>query len=309
MDTVLIQGSPMLHWTSILLFGLAAYILARMIFQDEDSFKAGESLQDAEENRDASKDGMILKYSRPFYKRYFLPIVKGMKGKNNFRDKYKKKIAQAGLTKNITPDEVVAFKLFLIIGFPIVFLVLKEFLEADWPLSYVPLVSIVGFFYPDIWINGVIDRRKKDVIRNMPFIVDLLALSVEAGLDFVAAMTRVIEKAPKSSLAEEFDNLIREIKIGSSRAEALRQLSWRIDVLQVSSFTATLIAADSVGASIGPILKTLAVDMRGKRAAEIEKQGATAGTKMLIPMMIFIMPAVGMVVLAPAAMQLISGGP
>ena len=144
-------------------------------------------------------------------------------------------------------------------------------------------------------------------MENMPFVVDMLALSVEAGLDFVAAMQKVIEKAPPSALVDEFETLIKETKIGASRAEALRGLSWRIDTLPISSFCATLIAADSVGANIGPILKTLAQELREKRSSMIEQKGAQAATKILIPMIFFVLPAVLIVIAAPIALQLMGG--
>ena len=143
---------------------------------------------------------------------------------------------------------------------------------------------------------------------NMPFIVDMLALSVEAGLDFMAAMQKVIEKAPPSGLSEEFEIMLKETKVGASRAEGLRQLSWRTDTLPVASFCATLIAADAVGASIAPILKTLAAELRQKRSAEAEKAGATAATKILFPMMFLIMPSVAIVIMAPIALQFMAGG-
>ena len=141
----------------------------------------------------------------------------------------------------------------------------------------------------------------------MPFSVDMLALSVEAGLDFVAAMAKVNEKAKPNALNEEFETVIKEIRIGASRAEALRNLAWRIDLIQISSFCATLIAADSVGASIGPILKSLAVEIRQKKSAEVEKAGATAATKILFPMLFLIIPAVLLIVFSPIVLELIGG--
>lgn len=304
-----LQGSSLLYYTSLLLMFLAALIVAQAFFADEDRFKAQEVLEDAEQDdrRLKSKEDTLLKFSRPFYKRYFTPIVMGMKNKKKIRERYKRKIASAGLTKIITPEEFYALKLFLVIGFPVLYIILREFLETDWPTSFLPIVAVGGFFYPELWINGKIQRRKTELIRSMPFIVDMLALSVEAGLDFMAAMTKVIEKAPPSPLSEEFEILIKETRVGASRAEGLRQLSWRTDCLPIASFCATLIAADSVGASIAPILKTLAGEIRQKRSAEAEKAGATAATKILFPMMFFIMPAVGIVIMAPILLQFIQG--
>lgn len=306
----LISSNDMLYWAAVLLIGLAAYIVATNFMDEEEKFKATENLAEAESS-DVPKQnlGIVIKYSKPFFRRYFTPIVHSFKPKRKkaIREKYRKKLATAGLTRDMSPEDFFAMKLFLPLGFPILFLALRSFLEETWPLSIVPIISALGYYYPEIWINGKTERRKEEILMGMPFIVDMLALSVEAGLDFVAAMQKVIEKAPPSPLVEEFEQMIREIKIGSSRAEGLRNLSWRTDVLAVSSFTATLIAADSVGASIGPILKTLSQELRQKRSSEAEKKGATAATKILIPMMMFVMPSVLLVIMAPVAMQFMAG--
>lgn len=294
-----------LFYAGLFLIGLSVFLVARTVFQDEDRFKAQEKLEDAEDDKANAPNDIVLKYSRPFFKRYFTPIIMGMKNKKKFRERYKRPLASSGMNRFLTPEDFYAFKLFLIIGFPIVFIGLREFLEEDWSMAFIPLVSIGGFFYPDIWIKGKIEQRQKNVMENMPFVVDMLALSVEAGLDFVAAMQKVIEKAPPSALVEEFETFIKETKVGASRAEGLRQLAWRVDSLPISSFCATLIAADSVGANIGPILKTLAKELRERRSAMIEKKGAQAATKILIPMIFFVLPAVLLVVVAPLALQLI----
>lgn len=302
----IIESNDLLLTAGLFLVGLAVFLVARTVFQDEDKFKAQEKLEDADvEDKQNVPNDIVLKYSRPFFKRYFSPIVSGMKNKKKIKEKYKRKLASSGMNKHLTPEDFYAFKLFLIIGFPLVFLGLREFLEEEWSLIYMPMVSIFGFFYPDIWIDGKISIRKKEIINGMPFVVDMLALSVEAGLDFVAAMQKVIEKAPPSALTEEFETMIKETKIGASRAEGLRQMSWRINELSVSSFCATLIAADAVGASIGPILKTLAVELRQKRSAAAEKAGAQAATKIIFPMIMFILPSVALIIAAPIAMELL----
>lgn len=300
----------MLLWASMILAGISAYIIASTFFKDESAFKSQEQLEESESGStkdDISKHGIILRYSRPFFRRYVSPVVGNMKGRKKIREKYKRPLATAGLTSVLSPDDFFAFKIFLIIGFPIVFLGVRTFLEETWPLSLVPLVSLLGFYYPDIWINGKKERRKKDVILAMPFAVDMLALSVEAGLDFIAAMSKVVEKAKKNPLTDEFELLLKEIKIGASRAEALRNMSWRIDLIQISSFSATLIAADSVGASIGPILKALSAEIRQKKSADAEKAGATAATKILFPMLFLIVPSVFIIVGAPIILEFIYG--
>ena len=299
------KGSDIIYWASIILMGLAVLLLANTMFQEEDEFQAQEKLEDSENKDNIANHGIILKYSRPFFRRYIVPIITSLKNKKNIKEKYKKKLASAGLTEILTPEDFFSFKIFLVIGFPIVFIVLREFLEEDWPMQWVVGVAVFGFFYPDIWIRGKIKSRQKEIISAMPFVVDMLALSVEAGLDFMAAITKVRERAKPSAITYEFDKLLKEIKVGASRADALRNMSWRVDLIQISSFSATLIAADSVGASIGPILKSLALEIRQKKSSDVEKAGATAATKILFPMLFLIVPAVFVVVAAPIFLQLL----
>ncbi len=301
------KESNILIIMAVLLIGIVSFIITNTIFQEESQFKASEKLEDGGAKEEAGKHGAILKYSRPFFKRYISPVVSSFKAKNRIREKYKRVLAASGLTSVLTPDDFFSFKLFLIIGFPIVYLGVRAFLEETWPLSYIPVISIFGYMYPDLWIKGKIKKRQKEVITELPFCVDMLALSVEAGLDFVAAMQKVIEKAKKSAISEEFEILLKEIKVGASRAEALRNMAWRIDLIQVSSFTATLIAADSVGASIGPILKNLSAEIRQKKSADAEKAGATAATKILFPMLFLITPAVFIIVAAPMVLEFLKG--
>ena len=299
-------GSAILYYSSITLIGLSIFLVTIMMFQDEEEFKAAEKLEDGDKKDTKVENyGIVLRYSKPFFKRYVTPIVASMKSKKKIKEKYKRNLASAGLTDVLTPEDFFSFKIFLIVGFPIVFLGVRVFLEESWPLSLIPILGAVGFVYPNIWIKGRIQQRQKAVIMAMPFCVDMLALSVEAGLDFVAAMTKVVEKAKKTPLSEEFETMIKEIRIGASRAEALRNLAWRIDLIQISSFCATLIAADSVGASIGPILKALSLEIRQKKSSEVEKAGATAATKILFPMLFLIVPAVFIVVAAPIILEFI----
>jgi tight adherence protein C len=296
-----------LLYSPLILIFVSIFLIVRVFMEDQDKYKTQEALEEAENSGKMKSQALFLRVTRPFYKRYFLPIIQSSKHKQNFRNKYRQKLANAGLTKEMSPEEFVALKFFMIIGGPFAFLAVRYITESDWSLGITPIMGIVGFFYPDIWLSGMISRRAEEVLRAMPFIVDMLALSVEAGLDFMAAIQRVIDKAPKSALVEEFETLIKETKIGSSRAEGLRQLGWRVNIIEINSFCATLIAADSVGASIGPLLKQLSAELRVKRTSRAEQAGATAATKILIPMIFFILPAVLVAIFAPMILKMVSG--
>ncbi|MFZ8934811.1 MAG: hypothetical protein ACO2ZP_13035, partial [Bacteriovoracaceae bacterium] len=175
------QSSFIILNTSVVLFGICAFIIAFSFLSGEQEFKASESLDDTSEKKiDYKKYGTILHYSRPAFKRYIYPIVAQMKKKKKIRDKYKRKLASAGLTDVMSAEEFYSFKLFLIVGFPILFLAVRAFLEETWPLKLIPLLAAIGYMYPDIWANGRTESRRKEVILSMPFSVDMLALSVEA---------------------------------------------------------------------------------------------------------------------------------
>lgn len=292
----------MLVVAAIVLVGIAVFIITSTFFIDEEQFKASEQFEDSKKI-DVAELGLILKYSRPFFKRYASPIVGSMKQKKKIKDKYRRILASAGLSDYLNGHDFYAFKIFLIIGFPVLFLIIRWFVETDWPLSLIPYIAIFGYFYPDIWIRGRIKKRQEDIMLGMPFCVDMLALSVEAGMDFIGAMSRVVEKADRGPIIDEFEQVIKEIKIGSSRAEALRNMAWRVDLMQVSSFAATLIAADAVGASIGPILKALSKEIRQKKSAEVEKKGAKAATKLLLPTILLIVPSIFLVLAAPMVLE------
>lgn len=296
----------LLYYSPLVLIFIAIFIVIRLFMEEQDKFKTQEALEDAENTAKVKSEPLFIKVTKPFYKRYFVPLTQG-KNKQKYRNMYRQKLANAGILKEMSPEEFQALKLFMILGGPLVFLIVRFILEETWPLSYTPLMGIAGYLYPNMWLEGMIKRRNDEVLRALPFIIDMLALSVEAGLDFMAAIQRVIEKAPKSALVEEFETLIKETKIGSSRAEGLRQLGWRVNIIEVNSFCATLIAADSVGASIGPILKQLSAELRVKRSSRAEQLGATAATKILLPMIMFILPAVLVAIFAPMLLQMIAG--
>lgn len=296
-----------LIWFAYTMMGIAVYLISKIIFIDERQFQASEKLEEGTVKEDFSQLGVVLKYSRPFFKRYVSQIVASMKNKKKIKEKYTRPLASAGLTEYLTAEDFYAFKLFLVLGFPMVFLATRYLVEADWPLMIIPVISVLGYFYPDLWIYGKIKQRQENMILALPFCVDMLALSVEAGLDFVAAMSRVIQKAKPSPLTYEFSQLIKEISIGASRAEALRNMAWRANLMQISSFTATLIAADQVGADIAPILKALSAEVRQKRATLAEIRGNKASSMMLLPLMFFIVPASLIAIAAPLVMNFLRG--
>lgn len=296
-----------MFYIAYLALGLAVFFMVRTVFSDEEKRSAGRALG---VDRTAMADGgnPILKYSRPFFARYLVPIVQDMKI-DDTRKVLKRRLANAGLTDLLNADELFSFKLFLIVGFPVLLVFVKYAWEMDVPAWAFPIAMVVGFFYPDrIWLDGVIKARQADILRSMPFIVDLLALSTEAGLDFMGAIAKVVEKAKRSPLVQEFEIMLKEIKVGASRAEAMRNLAWRINMTEINSFVAVLISADEMGASIGKILRQQSEQIRHERFVRAEKAGAKASQKILIPMIFFIVPAIFIMIFGPFFLGFMTGG-
>ncbi|MEO5969479.1 MAG: type II secretion system F family protein [Bdellovibrionia bacterium] len=284
------------------LVGLAAFIVARMVLVEQESRAAQENL---DELRDRKASNPLVKFLRPFFTQYVVPIIRGKPFWDKKRKFFRRKIIAAGLKEELTADEFISFKVALIVFFPLVGGMLKagDFIDLAW--YYILGFGLIGWFYPNFWANGRIETRQKQVLRAMPFIVDLLALSTEAGLDFVGAIGKVVDKAPSSPIVEEFSQLLKEIKVGASRQEALREMAARIDMTQVNSFVAILISADQMGASIGKILRQQSEQIRSERMVRAEKAGAAAAQKVLLPLVLFILPAVMLMIFGPFGLSLI----
>jgi len=298
-----IEKGQFVIYTAYALIGIGTFLLGRMLVQEQESRAASENLSDLR-NRKASD--RLVAITRPFFTQYVVPIIRGKPFWESRRKIAKRKLIAAGLKDELNPDEFIAFKLFLIVFFPVIFALLKatDFLDLD--VIYILASGVIGWFYPNFWVSSKIKTRQKQIIRAMPFIVDLLALSTEAGLDFIGAIGKVVEKAVQSPLVEEFSQMLKEIKVGASRQDALREMAARIDMTEVNSFVAILISADQMGASIGKILRQQSDQIRVDRIVRAEKAGAEAASKIILPLVLFVVPSVFLMIGAPFLLEYIN---
>ena len=249
----------------------------------------------------------LIQMSRPLVHNFTLRYVKKIKSEK-YRKKVEKKILTAGLNRELNVDEFIGLQILWGLAFPILFMIFNITLSLGFPLITAFLISGVGFYFPHAYCNSQRKKRYLSIIGDLPVFVDILALSTEAGLDFMGAMQKIIEKAPKDSiLAEEFYTVLKDTKLGRSRTEALSSLDERADIPELTSIISVIKDADETGASIAKALKAKAEQMRFERFARAEEAGAKASQKILIPMMVFIIPAVFVVVFAPAAFQFMGG--
>ncbi len=162
------------------------------------------------------------------------------------------------------------------------------------------LVLILG---PDARLNRAVEERKHSVLRGLPDVIDLLVISVEAGLGFEQALQRVVLSV-EGPLADEFSRMLGEVRAGSTRAEAMRAMDARIEVAEVRSFVLAILQADTFGVSIGRVLRSQAEEMRIKRRQLAQEKAQKAPVKMLIPMVFCIFPALFTIVLGPAVIRI-----
>lgn len=160
---------------------------------------------------------------------------------------------------------------------------------------------------PDIWLYGAIKRRHLSIMKSLPFVLDLLTLSVEAGMDFVSALQRNCEAKKMTPLNEELLRMTKEIQVGSSRKEALRNMANRVREPNLRAFASALIQADELGVPIGTMLRIQSEQMRSKRFDYAEQMAAKAPVKMLGPLMLCIFPAVFIILLMPIISNTLKG--
>ena len=249
----------------------------------------------------------IVNFSRPLVHNFTLQHAARVKSES-YRKKVEQKLLSAGLDQELNVDEFIGLQILWGVMAPIVFTILNFALRLGLPYPACIGLGLVGFVFPHFHVRSTKASRYLSVVTDLPFFIDLLALSTEAGLDFIGAIQRITEKAENSVLADELDRVLKDIKLGSSRADALRALSNRLDIPEITSFCAMVIDADQTGTEISSVLKDQSKQMRLERFVRAEKAGARASQLILMPMMLFILPAVFIVVFAPVIVQFFYGG-
>ena len=167
------------------------------------------------------------------------------------------------------------------------------------------LILLLFFAWPGLWLRSALHRRQHNIQRALPFVLDLLTLSVEAGLDFMTAMQRITTRRQVDELGEEMLQVIREIQLGKTRRLALGDMAKRVDQTDVRTVVSALIQADELGVGIAQILRIQSDQMRQRRFERAEKLANEAPVKLLFPLVAFIFPAVFLVLLGPIVLQML----
>jgi tight adherence protein C len=220
----------------------------------------------------------------------------------------REKLVHAGSPAGLDADRFVTFKLIgaVSILFWGWFFLIFAGIAGFYGVIVTGIMWGASFFGPDVYLTRATEARKYQIAVKLPDILDLLVISVEAGLGFEQAIDRTVDVVP-GPLADEFRRMLQETRVGSSRAEALRAMDERTDVPELRSFILAMLQADTFGVSIGRILRIQADEMRIRRRQRAQEKAQKTPVKMLFPLIFCIFPSLFVVILGPAVLQIGKG--
>jgi tight adherence protein C len=222
-------------------------------------------------------------------------------------ERIRHKLDLAGNPRDLSVDRIVALKVMAAVVLAMCGIAYALLISAN-PLIYLALGAggaLIGFVAPDLWLYQKAYDRSEEVRRTLADAVDLLTISVEAGLGFDAAVQQVARNTG-GPLAEEFSRVLREMQLGKGRSEALRGLAERTNVDDLKTFVGAMVQADSFGISISQVLRVQSNEMRVKRRQHAEKRAQQVPVKIMIPLILCVLPCLMTVVMGPAIISVIS---
>lgn len=254
-----------------------------------------------------------IELEQPFMERVVVPVVKRL---GDFSARFTpekllqetaKKIELAGNPGRIDAATFLSTRFIVAAVFGGLLLLIGNLPTVNWPFGRVVLVvgifSLLGFFFPQMWLASRISRRQNEVRKAMPDALDLLTICVEAGLGFESAMSKVGDKW-ENELSIMFARCIREIQLGKTLREALRDMEGRIGLSELTSFVAAIIQSQALGVSMAKVLRIQSDQMRLKRRQRAEEEAHQAPVKMIIPMALLTFPSIMIILMAPAGFQI-----
>lgn len=221
------------------------------------------------------------------------------------RKMVEEKMVMAGGFGGLTIDGFLLVWAFFSFAFPgaMIFFTILMKMPANVVVGFSLIAFAVGVALPYVLLKQKIVTRKKHILKDLPDVLDILTVSVEAGLGFDGALAKLSEKM-KGALVEEFTRVLQEIRMGVPRRDALHALGMRCDVPDLTLFTTSLVQADQLGVSIGNVLRVQSAGMRQKRRQRAEEKAMKAPIKMMLPLVIFIFPTIFIILLGPALIQI-----
>ncbi|MBA2632402.1 MAG: type II secretion system F family protein [Chloroflexi bacterium] len=255
-----------------------------------------------------------MELQQPFFERVIRPTIQrlakaGRRQEGGLIGRIDAKLERAGYPGGLRGADWVGVKLLSLIGFAILFLLLILLVTGSLVLGLLFAVvgAAVGYIAPEFWLGRRMKARSYSMILQLPDALDLLTISVEAGLGFDAALAKVVEKM-EGPLIDEYRQALAEVRMGRSRREALRDVATRADAQPVSNFIGAIVQAEQLGVPIAKVLAIQSNQLRIERRQRAEEAAAKAPVKMLFPMVGCIFPTIFIVILGPAIIK-VMGGP
>ncbi len=253
-----------------------------------------------------------IELSQPFNERVIIPVIRRV-GEFSARFTPQKaiqdtarKLELAGNPWPIDAPTFLAIRFILAVvlgGFLVAVVLISPPSKSSDNFMYIGGATFAGFFLPHLMLTSRITRRQKEIRKAMPDALDLLTICVEAGLGFDAALSKVSEKW-ENELSIAFARTIREVQLGKVRREALKDMSDRLGIAEMTSFVAAIIQTEQLGVSLAKVLRIQADQMRMKRRQFAEEEAHKAPIKMIIPMALLIFPSILIIILTPAVIQI-----
>jgi len=265
-------------------------------------------LHDLDEGDLPVTDEFERRLSEPFLVRVVRPMTGGVWSlltrftPGSYLENVHKKILVAGLSSTLRAEEFVvgqAISGLLFTLMAVAYVVLGH-PAGKWALISLVLIPSIGLIAPQSWLSRKVNDRKMAIRKDLPDTLDLLAISVEAGMGFEGALDIVCQHF-SSPLAEEFARTLREMELGLPRKDAFQNLKRRTQVPELSNFVLAILQADALGIPVGRVLRTQAMEMRAKRRQWAREKAAKLPVKILFPLMAFIFPSIMVVIIGPGA--------
>lgn len=249
---------------------------------------------------------------RPFSERVIAPLGERLVGlgrrivRADTAERLRHKLDVAGNPSGWTVERIIGLKALAggLLGLMGFFYALAGGMSASTLLLVVSGGAVLGFLLPNILLNNAGQKREKLMQNALPDAIDLLTISVEAGLGFDAAVARVA-KNTEGPLAQEFSRLLQEMQLGIGRMEAMRAMGERTTLTDLKSFCLSMVQADQLGIPIGRVLRIQSKEMRTKRRQRAEEKAQKVPVKILFPLIFFILPCMFIVIMGPVAIQMI----
>ena len=243
---------------------------------------------------------------KPFYQRVLLPggnrlkSLIGAMAPQSYRDRVAQRLVLAGNPRGVDVGRVLVAKTFGAAGTAMLLLAVGVILNISGPAALLmTCVAIASYWFPDLWMLSRTQERQKSIQLALPDMMDMLTISVEAGLGFDQAITKIV-RMTDGPLAQEFARMLQEVQAGTDRTTALRRLGERTAVSELDGFITAIVQAESMGVPIAKVLRTQAGDMRLSRRQRAEEQGQKTPVKIVFPLILCILPATLIVVIGPA---------